>query len=448
MGKIKNLFFGVGKIIGFFRRDVWRIPSETLPPKRSFLLKQIRIIILAFRGFDEDKCSLKASALTFYSLLSIVPAAALAFGVAKGFSLEKLLEKVLFERFEGQEEVITKVIAFAHSMLEETKGGLIAGIGVAVLFYLIIKVLGNIESSFNDIWGVTHARTFGRKLSDYLSIMLICPLLLVMSSSLTVFITTQITLITQKIALLGTFSPVISFFLKILPYAVIWVLFTFLYIFMPNTKVHFRSGILGGIVAGTIYQIVQWAYISFQIGAAKYGAIYGSFAALPLFLVWLQISWLIVLFGAEISFASQNVETYEFEQDSLQVRPSFKKILALRIVHLCVKNFCNEEKPWSADQISHVLGIPIRLANLILFELTESQILSEVVGTNENETLYQPARHIDMLSLNYVIQALEKRGTDDIPAAESEEINKISDCLKELSSVVEKADANLLLKDI
>lgn len=448
MNGIWGQLLSLDKILDFLRQDVWRIRSGTLPRKRSFLLKQLRIIILAFRGFDENKCSLRASALTFYSLLSIVPTAAMIFGVAKGFALQKRVEMELLEKFKGQEEVINKVIVFANSMLEETKGGVIAGIGVAVLFYLIIKLLGNIENSFNDIWGVTHARTLGRKLTDYLSMMLICPVLLVMSSSITVFIATQVTLIAKKIELLGVFSPIISLVLKILPYGVIWLLFTFVYIFIPNTKVRFRSGLLGGIVAGTIYQIVQWIYIIFQIGASKYGAIYGSFAALPLFLVWLQVSWMVVLFGAEISFASQNVETYEFEPDSLRARPSFKKLLALRIAQVCIKNFCNGDRPLSAEQISHALEIPIRLVNLILFELVESRILSEVIETSDDESLFQPARNVDILRINYVLQALDSLGTDNIPVAQSEELSKISHCMEEFTSIVEKSESNLLLKDI
>ena len=197
----------IQRIIDFIRQDLWRFRLNELPRKKSFLIKQLRIVILSFRGFDEDKCNLRASALTFYSLMSIVPAAAMAFGVAKGFGLQKLLEKELFEKLKGQEEVITWVITFANSMLENTKGGLIAGIGIAVLFWLILKLLGNIENSFNDIWGIQHPRKLGRKLSDYLAVMFVCPILLVMSSSITIFITTQITHITQKIDLLGPLSP-------------------------------------------------------------------------------------------------------------------------------------------------------------------------------------------------------------------------------------------------
>ncbi|HOO90878.1 MAG TPA: YihY/virulence factor BrkB family protein [Syntrophales bacterium] len=345
----------VARFIEFIKGDIWRIRLKDLPRKRSFLIKQLRIFLLSLRGFDEDKCQLRASALTFYSLISIVPVAAMAFGIAKGFGFEKRLERQLLEQFQGQEEVITRVIDFAHSLLTNTKGGVIAGVGVILLFWAVIKVLGNIEASFNDIWGIREARSLGRKFSDYLSVMLLCPILLILSSSAAVFITTQVTLIVEKISLLGIFSPLISFLLKLLPYGIVWVLFSFLYIFMPNTKVNFRSGILAGIIAGTIYQIVQFGYIAFQVGAAKYNAIYGSFAALPLFLIWLQLSWLIVLFGAEFSFAHQNVDTYEFEPDSLKISGSFKRLLSLQIAHLLVSNFAEGEKPLTATQISHRL---------------------------------------------------------------------------------------------
>ncbi|MBW2575073.1 MAG: YihY/virulence factor BrkB family protein, partial [Deltaproteobacteria bacterium] len=187
------------KIINFIKTDIWRIKIKSLPRKKSFFIKQLRILLLATRGFGQDKCSLQASALTFYSVLSIVPVVAMAFGIAKGFGFQKLFEKLLFEKFPGQEEVMMRVVDFARSLLENTKGGMIAGIGIVFLFWTVIKLLSNIERSFNDIWEIKKARTYGRKFGDYLSIILISPILVILSSSATVFITTQITLITEKV---------------------------------------------------------------------------------------------------------------------------------------------------------------------------------------------------------------------------------------------------------
>jgi membrane protein len=438
----------IPKIISFITTDIWRIRLKSLSRWKSFFIKQLRIILLALRGFDEDRCQLRASALTFFSLLSIVPVVAMAFGIAKGFGFEMLLEKQLLERLPGQEEVITQIIQFSRNLLDNTKGGIVAGIGVLLLFWTVIKVLGNIERSFNDIWGIKKARSVGRKFSDYISMMIICPFLLILSSSATVFITTQVALITERIEVLGFFSPIIFSILGLLPYCVIWVLFTFIYIFMPNTKVQFKSGVLAGIAVGTLYQIVQWGYITFQVGVAKYNAIYGSFAALPLFLLWIQVSWLVVLFGAEISFAHQNVHLYEFEPDCLRVNQFFKKVVALRIVHLLIKNFSEGKKPLTATQISQILEMPIRLLRQILFELVECEIISETKTEDYKEEGYQPARDTDAFTVEYVINALERRGIDNIPIAQGRELTVLTATLQTFEDAVSKSPGNKLLKDI
>jgi membrane protein len=445
---MQNIPLMTSKFVNFIKTDIWRIRLKEIPRPKSFFIKQLRIFLLAINEFNKDKCPLRASALTFYSLLSIVPLAAMAFGVAKGFGFEKRLQTQLLERFPGQEEALVQIINFAHSLLETTKGGLIAGIGIAVLIWTVIKVLGNIESSFNHIWEIIKARTFGRKFSDYLSMILISPVLVIISSSVTVYITTQVTVITERIAMLGIFSPLIFFILKLLPYCLIWALFTFVYILMPNCKVDFASGLFAGIVAGTIFQVAQLAYVTFQLGIVKYNAIYGSFAALPLFLVWLELSWLIVLFGAELSFAHQNADNYEFEPDALRINYSFKILLSLHVAHLLIKHFSEGQKPLTATQISRTLKIPIRLVYRILHELAESGILSHAKSDEYKELAYQPAKDINLFTIKYIIDALEKRGSNDIPVAQTEEFKVLSNALQTFSDTIEKSPANGLLREI
>jgi membrane protein len=377
-------------------------------------------------------------------LLSIVPVIAVMFGISKGFGLQKQVEEQLLAKAEGQQEAVTKVIDFANSLLANTNGGIIAGIGVAFLFWTIISVLSNIENSFNEIWGVIKPRSFGRKFGDYLSIMLVCPILLVMSGSMTIFVSSQIESIKEKIPLLQTFGPVFWLLLKLLPYAAVWILFTFIFAFIPNTKVRFISALIGGIVAGTIFQIVQWVYINFQIGVSNYGAIYGSFAALPLFLIWLQTGWLIVLFGAEVSFAHQNVETYEFEPDCLLVSHAFKRLLSLFITQKLVQRFCQGQEPSDASQLSHELDIPVRLVRELLYELSESGVLSEA----KKGDAYQPATDVDKITVKFVIDQLEQQGGADIPVIKSNELDKLSDSLRQLGAVIEKSPANVLLKNL
>ncbi|MDY6838913.1 MAG: YihY/virulence factor BrkB family protein [Thermodesulfobacteriota bacterium] len=438
----------LAKKIAFIKTDIWRIRSRELPRVKAVGIRLLRIIILSVRGFENHDCLFRASALTFYSLLSIVPVLAMAFGIAKGFGFEGALERQLFETFQGQEEIVRRVMEFARSLLENAKGGVIAGAGLLLLFWSIIRLLGNIEEAFNHIWGIDRPRTIARKTSDYLSAILICPILFILSSTVTVVIKSQVQLVVEKITLLGAISPAIFLTLKLLPYCVIWILFTFVYMFMPNTKIRFSSGLFAGIVAGTLYQVFQVVYLTFQIGVARYNAIYGSFAALPLFLLWLQLSWMIVLLGAEISSAHQHVETYEFEPDCSSVSQAFKRLLTLRVVHLLVKVFSEGGKALSAVEIASTLEIPVRLVGEILQQLVEAAIVSEICHKQGRKASYQPASSIDLMTIKYVIDKLEGHGTDSVPVVQSKELERLSQCLKAFGEAIESSPANLLIKDI
>jgi membrane protein len=443
------------KLEEFFTITIWSIPLAAKTGRNRLGLKLLRILALAFRGFKEDKISLRASALTVYSLLAVVPVLAMAFGIAKGFGMTKYidqlrmqLEQQFMANMDGQQEIIDRLFEFANSFLANTKGGLIAGIGLVVLLWSVIKVFSNIESSFNAVWHIRKSRSWFRKFSDYLSLMLIAPIIAILSSSAIVFIKTQIEQITDEIELLGFISPVIFFLVKLIPYVLIWFLFTFLYSFMPNTKVKFRSALIGGIVAGTIFVLTQWLYLNFQIGVSRYNAIYGSFAALPLFIILMQISWLIVLLGAEISFADQNLEQYEFEPDVENISLYGKKTLALIITHLLVKNFTQAEPPLTAEKISHKLKIPIRLVRAILFELVECRILSEIISPNTKERAYQPGQDANNLTVSYVLKSLEHAGKDKVLSIQGKDQEKIKKIVDNQWLEMEKTDAATLLKDI
>ncbi len=439
----------LGKIVKFIKTDIWRLRISQLSKGKSFWIRRLRIILLALRGFNENRCSLKASALTYYSLLSIVPLVAMAFAIAKGFGFEKLLEKQIYSTFAGQDEIAKQIMAFAHSFLESAGGGIIAGIGVAALFWTVIKVFGYIETSLNDIWGVKDGRSFGRRISDYLSMMLICPILFIISNAASVFMFGHIEDLMQHLPLLSDYASITASFSKAFLFLSTWLLFSFIYIFMPNTKVRIKSGIIGGIIAGSIYLVVQMIYIRFQIGVASYGAIYGSFAALPLFLVWLHLSWLIVLLGAEISFAEQNVDTYEYEPDCLKVSYNFKLLLSLKIAHLCVRNFLRENAiPLTSEQISKRLEAPIRLVQQLLYDLVQSRILSEVRLKKMRSIGYQPASDTSHLTIFNVKHALENHGIDKIPIKGSDELSVLSKTLSSFANMIERSSDNILLKDI
>jgi len=438
----------IARIIRFIKYDIWNMQLEQISATKAFVLKFIRIVVLSVRGFDEDKCVLRASALTFYTMLSIVPVLAMAFGVAKGFGFEKLLENQILERLQGQEEIATYMISFSGSMLENTKGGMVAGIGIVLLFWAVIKLMGNIETSFNAIWGVAKNRTMSRKFCDYLSAMLLCPVLLIMAGGINVLISSQVRDIIAKLPLLELVGPMIFSLLNLLPYCVMWALFSFLYMFMPNTNVRFKGGLAGGIVAGTLFQWLQVIYISFQIGVAQYNAIYGGFAALPLFLIWLNMSWLIVMFGAEITFAFQHSDTYEFEPECRALQPSYKRLMTLWVMHVLVKTFQSGDNPPGVDDISMKLRIPARLVQHILTELTLCGMVAEVTQGKKAGVRFQPGRDIASITIASVVESLEDHGTTGLRVSETDELRLLEQHLEKFRSLVAEAPENKLLASL
>lgn len=432
----------------FFSRDLWRMDLSSEPLRKAFVLRYTRVIALTASGFIRDNCFLRASALTFWTLLSFVPLLAMAFGIAKGFGIEGMLQNRIMERFPGQEEVLLQAVSFAQTMLANTKGGVVAGFGVVLLLWSVLKVMGNIENAFNRIWQVQKARTPIRKLSDYLTLMIVCPLLFIISGSVTVYITTMVTEVTEKIALLGMISQLIFMALKLLPYGLIWILFSLLYLVMPNTKVRFSSAVLAGFLAGTGYQIAQWLYILFQVGTSRFNAIYGSFAALPLFLMWLQLSWIIVLIGTEFSFAHQNANRLYLAPDCARLSRSFRNMVAIRIVHTVVRRFEGRRRPLTAFEISRNLKLPITLAQEVLNLLVDCQIFSTVLDDRNTDVGYQPGLDIHQLSIGSVLSAIDNNGINDLSLPEAEVYKEISARMDDMTAAAMTSKSNLLVKDL
>jgi len=436
------------RVFAFLKTGIWRIRKGDVSDVTWVLIKILRIILLTFRGFVENRCQLRASSLTFYSLLSIVPVMAMAFGVAKGFGFQRTMEREVIRALSAHSEIAKQIMTFANTLLDNTRGGLVAGIGFAFLVWAVVKVLSNIEQSFNEIWGVQESRTWVRKVSDYLSLMFLLPFLFIISSAATVIVAGQIKAVIGRVNLLGYVAPFVQGLIHLLPLLVIWFMFTLLYIFMPNTHVRIRPALIAGVAAGSAYQLFQFFYVSFQIGVAKYNAIYGSFAALPLFLIWLQASWMIVLSGAELSFATQNVDTYEFEPDANLASPGFRKLLILRIVNLLVDHFSIGQKPLDEDAIAQKLGIPIRLLRYLLHDLSEAGVITSVRLAREKIYAYQPAFDPNEMTITAVLDSLEDHGSDTLPVLESEELDQIRILLNSFRAENRSSDANRLLKEI
>lgn len=434
------------KVTKFFDKDLWRIDIEEMSKSKFFLIQQLRIFVLAYRGFSEDQINTRASALTFYTLISIVPVIAMAFGIAKGFGFEETMNQQIKSAFANQQEIADMLLDFSQSMLEKTKGGLVAGIGLIVLFWSVLKVLTNIELSFNAVWGISKERNWVRKFTEYLSIMLIAPIFIILSGSATVFIASTSSELIESYEFLKIFGSAVHFFLRFLPLILIWLLFSFIYVAIPNTKVLFKHALFGGVIAGTGYQLLEWAYFTFQIGAVKYNAIYGSFAALPLFLIWLQSSWLIILFGCEISFASQNVNKYIFEKETANISISFRKKITLLMLVIINKNFTDGNKPFTVADFATKLKLPVRLIQLIIDDLIAMELLLEAYTDKIKLIGYSPAKSLDSLSVKNVLELIEKKGSEDIPIKSNRTWEWIE---KNYANIIHSAEnENLKIKDI
>lgn len=366
-------------------------------------------MILAVEDFGEKKLILQASALTFYTLLSIVPVVAMVFGIAKGFGLEQRLREQLFYSFSQEPELLEKLLGFVNSLLANTQGGLVAGFGFVILIWSVLQVLSSIEMSFNSIWQITSNRSWVRKFTDYFSILLLAPLFIVAAGSATIFISAFITEFAERWISMGFLKQIIIFSINLIPYVLNALLFMLIYIIIPNTRVRFKPALVAGIIAGFSFQLFQWGYIEFQVGVSRYNAIYGSFAFFPLFITFLQVAWIIVLIGAEVSYSLQNVDLHVDERQHFIPSNKQKLILALTVMALTARKFEDGEEPYSAQELSQKLDLPYKVIKEFCNELCRAGLLSEIVASDEEgDTTYQPAVGLDKMDVSYVMYKLDE----------------------------------------
>ncbi|MDR1258167.1 MAG: YihY/virulence factor BrkB family protein [Tannerellaceae bacterium] len=401
----------IKKGVYFVTYEIWRITGNEISGIKVIYINIIKTSILAVRGFMNENLSTKASALTYSSLLAIVPMLAVLIGIAKGFGFQNVVHQKLLDYFPGHETEMTKALEFVEGYLSQAQGGLFIGVGLLLLFYTVISLISSIEDTFNGIWQISRLRPWKRKILDYMALFLILPVMITVSSGFSIFVSTlQNTFLSDYMF----FTPLMNNLLKIAPFLIASLAFSSIYILLPNTRVSFLNGLVPGIIAGCAFQLFQMMYINGQIWVSKYNAIYGSFAALPLLLLWLQLSWLICLFGAELSYASQNVKKFSFERDSRNISRRYKDFLTLLIATLIVKRFAEGGKPYTADELSDMYRIPLRLTTQILLLLSELNIIIEVnYGNNDRITHYQPAVDIGLLSVGYLMAKMDEYGSEN-----------------------------------
>jgi len=431
-------------IYNFIRFDIWRITEYELTKSRRYFYRVVKTIILATRGFVVDNLNVRASALTYSILFAMIPLFALIIAIAKGFGVDKLIENSLQGTFIGQANLVPTVMGFVQRYLESTQGGLFIGIGIAILFASVMNFFMQVENAFNSIWQVKKSRSLIHQFTTYFSAILIIPLLIVLSSGFSIYINT----ILSHSYFFNVLSPVLRFGVKFIPYIINWIVFTIMYMVIPNTRVRFYNAMLAGILAGSAFQLFQMLYINGQVYLSRFNVVYGSFAAIPLLLLWLQISCLIILLGAEISYASQNIKNFDYEVDTKNISSRYKNFLTLFITHMVVKQFEEQKPPLSSEQIAINYKLPIRLVNQILNQLTEVAILIEVYHDSSKSKTYQPAIDINQMTVNLVFAKLEKNGAELFLTSKNELLDSFWQKTLEIKKQSIEQTNHLLVKDI
>jgi membrane protein len=442
----KRISAFIRKSVYFVTYEIWRITGNEISGIRSVYINMIKTTILAVRGFLSENLPTKASALTYSSLLAIVPLLAVLIGIAKGFGFQNVVHQELLDYFPGHEAEIGKALEFVESYLSQAQGGVFIGIGLLLLFYTVISLISSIEDTFNGIWQISKSRPWKRKILDYMALFLILPIMITASSGFSIFVSTlQNTFLSDYMF----FTPLINKLLKIAPFLIASIIFTSIYLLLPNTKVSFLNALIPGLITGCVFQFFQVLYINGQIWVSKYNAIYGSFAALPLLLLWLQLSWLICLFGAELSYASQNVKKFSFERDSRNISRRYRDFLALLIASLIIKRFMNGEKPYTADELSDAYRIPLRLTTQTLLLLSELNIIIEVnYGNDDRITYYQPAIDINQISVGYLLTKMDAHGSENFKIDTAHQFNNEWETLLKTREDWMRSGNHILLKDL
>jgi len=418
----------VGWVWRFFARTAWTREHATAGGLRGAAWRAVRVSYLAVSGFLRDDCPSRAAALTYVTVLSLVPMLALSFAVAKGFGfydslLRETISPALDETFgaldrsssfvlapesyvvQEQSHAVRLALETVLQFVQRTDVSALGWMGLAVLVFTVLKLLGSIEGTFNHIWGVARARSWVRKLTDYLALLVVAPLFL--------FVATGVTTAARSSSLFQWISGqehvrgVLDLGLKLGPLLVLWAGFTFVYVALPNARTRFSSALLGAVVGGTLWQVVLLVHLEFQVSIARYNAIYSGFAALPVFLMWIHFSWLSVLVGAEVCNAHQSEPSCSQPSETNEEDQAFRELLALRCLGRIGEAFLGGTAPWTVDRLAQDLALPRRPVAELLAELCDCNLVCEVL--QEGEPTYVPARTLESITIHEVLTRLRGR---------------------------------------
>lgn len=418
--------------------DVW---NDT---KSVWTVKTLKIINLSVRSFLDRDLQMRSYALTYNTVLAVVPALAMLFAIARGFGFQNLLQSELFRYFPAQREALQTALTYVDNYLSHASQGVFVGIGLIFLLWTLISLLSNVEDTFNHVWGVSTMRSLQRKFTDYTALFLLLPVLMVCSAGITIFMSDAV----QHVFGGNPLSPMMHRLLGLMPIVISWFIFTAAYYMIPNTKVIFKYALFAGILAGTLFQLVQWLFVTGQVYVSKYNAIYGSFAFLPLLLVWMQLSWLITLSGAVLTYACQNFDSFAYRDKIKEASQTYSNHMAIAVLALATHRFKQHEQALTLNELITNYGIPGPLAEKILTRLQNAGLLTAIYQDNSETKAYHPACDPDELTVNAATNALADYGNSRFIIKADKEFSKLLERIDKLRDKQQASTPDITLLDL
>ena len=434
------------QLVQFFTRSLWRVTESDVSRSRYTSYNLMKITIQTVKCFIKDRVWIRAAALSYTTLFSIIPIMALLFAIAKGFGFSNLIERFLRDGMAKNESVDT-VMGLIDNYLAYAQGGsgVFIGVGIVMLLWAIINLADGIESNMNAIWDVKKPRSYFRKLTDYMAIFVVFPIVIILYATVSIFMTS----IYQNLATYELISSFVHICIKLAPYVLSGLIMTGLFLFIPNTRVRFKNAFIPGMITGIIFQAFLYIYIQIQMSVSSYNAIYGSFAIIPMFMLWADISWSIILFGVEMSYVSQNIELYNFGQEVDNISRRYHDFLCVVVMSLICKRFEQGELPYTASELSDAGEIPIRLTHRLLDDLEAVGLIYGISNDAKSETEhYLPAIAISKLSIGRLLSTLESHGCEDFKIDHTKEFSGQWDAFIRHKEEMYTKTNEILLKDL
>ena len=416
-----HLLIGKGRqLYAYCTENVWRDPRDL------WYVKILKIVNLSVKSFLDKNIQTLASSLTYTTLLAVIPALSLLLGIAKGFGLKDMLVHELYRLLPSQQTMLETSFDFVDRFLETLTKGVFVGIGVIFLLWTLVSLLRKIETVYNNVWNVTKGRSIYRIITDYTAILLIMPVLLICSGGLSIYFANFARNLQGTTILL----PLYKFGLELLPILMLSLLFVGMNVLVPYTKVKLKNALLPGLVCGVLFYLIQYAFVHGQISVTKYNAVYGGFAFLPLFLIWMQLSWTICIACAVMTYSSQNFFRFNYLAQVENASSRYVDQVALFVIAMMVCRFEKGEKAIGKKELAETYQIPIKMVNQVIEQLVDGGFLSAVIE-EEEVIVFQPSTNLSAMTIEEFMTRYHEIGHSDFI-----EDKFMSDTLERLKSLL------------